>query len=47
MGNYHQFQLVEATTTRNLLIRLGRSFAITLILLVRRRGKKSLFSSVT
>ena len=47
MGKYDQFQLVEATATRNLVKRLGRSFAITLILLVRHCGKKSLFSSVT
>ena len=47
MGKWHQFQLVEVTTSQNLVKRLGKSFAITLILLARYRGKKSLFSSVT
>ena len=46
MEKCHKFQLVEAITTQNLVKRLGRSFAITLILLVQYRGKKSLFSSV-
>ena len=47
MGKWHQFQSVEVTTSQNLVKRLGKSFAITLILLARYRGKKSLFSSVT
>ena len=32
MGKWHQFQLVEVTTSQNLVKRLGKSFAITLIL---------------
>ena len=47
MGKCHQFQLVETKTTQNLINRLGRSFAITLIILAQCRGKKGLLSNIT
>ena len=43
-GEMASVSIREATTSQNLVKKLGKSFAITSILLVRYRGKKSLFS---